>query len=164
MVPLLVEALRGQVKGICPHPTANEELLAIGPAAVPSLVELLADGTFSANHVILGILDDLGAEALEAARPVFSTWLVSDSLGWRLLAAERLLRLDGVASPRTIEIFKLALDEENASLRLRGARALLNSGQSNRLLAEAVLRELLEHRHESIRKRAAEALGRLPSD
>jgi HEAT repeat protein len=155
VAPILADALRVQVRGDCPHPTADAALRAIGPPGLSSILDLLADDTF--GSAALPLLDALADEALEQARPVFVGW-VTESAPSALDGAERLLRLDGAASPAMIEVFTGALDHWNPWRRLRGAEALLQIGHEDNARARAVLEGLLDHEYGQIRARAAEAL------
>jgi HEAT repeat protein len=159
VAPILADALRVQVGGECSHPTANAALRAIGPPALPAILDLLADDTFGCKHVALSLLAPLGEEALEQARPVFVGW-VAESTPSALAGAENLLRLDGAASPAMIVVFTGALDNWNPWSRLRGAEGLVRAGHADHGRARAVLRDLLDHEYEQIRMRAAEALAR----
>ncbi len=157
VAPILVESLQLQSGGMCPHPTAQEGLRAIGLAAVPVMVEALGDSGLGGGHWLLRVLDDLGTPALEQARPLLMKWLETPS---GITAATRLQRLDGVASPRVIEIFTKALDSTNVWLRLEGAEGLARCDPANQGIAEPVLRELMTHEYEHVRSRAERALAR----
>jgi HEAT repeat protein len=158
VAPILADALRVQVGGVCPHPTANAALRAIGPPALPAILDLLADDTFGSKQAALSLLVPLGEEALEQARPVFVGWVAEST--YALEGAERLLSLDGAASPAMIAVFTGALDHWNPWRRLRGAEGLVRAGHADQARAGAVLRDLLDHEYEQIRMRAAEALAR----
>ena len=160
VVPILIKALREQVKDVCPQPDADEELRKIGAPALPTLVALLADESFPSKLVVLGLIDDLGPDGLAAARPVFVDWVNSDRSTWALDAAERILRLDGTASPRMVEILANAAKDTNPWVQLRGAEGLVRASMHEQL-ARTVLLELRDHPYEAIRARADDALQKM---
>lgn len=162
VVPILVDALRQQVKGMCPHPTANDELEAIGAPAVPALVSLLRESDV-ASYWILPSLDRMGADALEAARPVFLEWLVSEFQGRRLDAAIRLARmpLDGPTRIRVASVFEEMLSIAPPALRLESAEGLLRMGRGEVPGVEPALVDLLNHPSDEIRARARAALAEI---
>jgi HEAT repeat protein len=159
VVPILIEAVRSQSEGPCPHPTAHEALRTIGSAAVPAIVAALAEPEGGGGYWLFEVLDDLGREALEAARPILLSRL--DTPGSDVEAAKRLLRLDGTPSAKLIEIFSHALASSNPWWRLEGAQGLVNAGPDHRARVEQVLVELLGHEYEEVRTRAAAALKRI---
>lgn len=161
VAPILIDALRIEVKEACRHGTADVELKAIGRPALPLLLGLLGDESFPSKLDVFWLLDAIGPEALAAARPVFVRWVDDDRSPWALDAAERLQRLDG-PSDRIVGIFVKALGDGNPWTRLRGAEGLVR-GAIGADLARPVLLQLRTHEYEMIRSRAEAALQQMLS-
>jgi HEAT repeat protein len=157
LAPDLIVLLAEQSQGMCPHPTADEELLAIGPAAIPAVIEALADDGYGPRWRLLQLLDEWGDEALAAAVPVFERW-VETRAAFALDGAERLMRLGRLDAARGLPVFNDALASYNDWRRLRGAEGLVRLGGPQCARGREALIEMLEHRHESYRERALAAL------
>lgn len=154
----LVAMLAEQSRGMCPHPTAQNDLRAIGPTAAPAIVAALQDSGYGPKLQLLKILDEFDGEALESARPVFERWLSDGREFQRLHAAERLQRLDGDTSGEMLHVFRLQLNSGNPWYRLRGAEGIMRSGVLENDRAVSVLNELRAHKYDKVRGRAAAAL------
>jgi len=157
LAPELVTALAEQSTGMCPHPTADGDLLAIGPVALPAVLEALADDSYGARYSLLLMLDEWGDEALLEAAPIFERW-VENRAAFALDGAERLMQLGQLDAARGLLVFNDAIGSINDWRRIRGAEGLMRLGGPDCARGREVLFEMLEHRHKKYRERAQTAL------
>ncbi len=154
----LVTMLQDQSRGMCPHPTAQDDLRAIGPVATAAIVAGLQDPGYGPKDQLLRIVDEFGTEALELARPVFTEWLANGDEYRALDAAEHLQRMDRRTSAEMLEAFRVHLNGGNPWYRLRGAEGIIRSKTPRNDRAVTVLEALREHEFERVRARATAAL------